>query len=73
MIVTWLTTNKTNERPICYYGEEKLTKQQLGSEKEFIDDGFHKIKRYIQRVTLTDLVSGNTYRKCLRISKNKSD
>jgi len=62
MIVTWLTTNKTNERPICYYGEEKLTKQQLGSEKEFIDDGFHKIKRYIQRVTLTDLVSGNTYR-----------
>lgn len=61
MVVTWLTMSKTNERPACFYGEEKLLKQQLGTEKEFIDGGGQKVKRYIHRVTLKNLVPGNTY------------
>ena len=63
MVVTWMTTNKTGEQPVCFYGEEKLINQQAGTETEFIDGGGHKVRRYIQRVTLKGLVSGNTYSK----------
>lgn len=61
MVVTWLTTNRTGEQPVCFYGEEKLKQQQAGTETEFIDGGGNKVRRYIHRVTLKDLVSGNTY------------
>lgn len=58
-----MTTNRTGEQPVCFYGEEKLTRQQAGSETEFIDGGWGKVRRYIHRVTLRGLVSGNTYSK----------
>ena len=63
MIVTWLTANETNEQPTCFYGEEKLERQQFGTETLFLDGGSLKVKRYIQRVTLVGLKSGNTYSK----------
>lgn len=60
MTVTWSTMSDTNSS-VCEYGLESLNTTATGYSKVFTDGGDEKRTQIIHRVTLTDLIPGETY------------
>jgi hypothetical protein len=62
MIVTWTTFDLTQQSTV-WYGINKLDNQTHGTVHKFVDGGPEKRHMFIHRVTLKELIPGQTYSK----------
>ncbi|XP_015791635.1 acid phosphatase type 7 [Tetranychus urticae] len=60
MVATWTTFNSAGQ-PIVEYGIKKLDKTAKGQSTEFVDGGSEARSMFIHRVTMKNLVPGQTY------------
>ena len=61
MMITWSTLDNPNGT-IVEFGRKHLAERRAcGNVTEFVDKGTLRLKQYIHRVLLTDLVPGETY------------
>lgn len=60
--VTWVTFDDTRES-IAVYGTDKPQTKVVGNSTKFVDGGITRKVRYIHRVLLSDLQSGQRYGK----------